>query len=257
MKNLFLILIVCITFLKSNAQVDTISIKKHNLNTAFIKEGTNQYLSWIKNKTSGLISNISIWERQISLQSVKGKNVIVVTQHRYYNDSSRNKYVYTISDRNTLKTIYDFTKRPATGIEAFNYNDNEIKGDDTIPLNTKAGFNLKFSDIPYCFELDIETLSALPIKGKGQKIAINFYHPGGTVPPKYYPVDVVGEEVLTLINGQKAACWIIKLLYDNGNYDLSWITKSSHEYLKLESHNPSGTFNKVKLFNSDIKRFGS
>jgi hypothetical protein len=47
-----------------------------------------------------------------------------------------------------------------------------------VKKNTKADFHLQFTNIPCCFELDVETLSCLPIKTKGQIMIINFYHPG-------------------------------------------------------------------------------
>jgi hypothetical protein len=64
----------------------------------------------------------------------------------------------------------------------------------------------------------------------------------------------MGDEKLSVVDGRKIDCWIIKLSYDNENYDFSWISKSGHDFFKLGSHNPTETFNKVKLFNSD-KRF--
>ena len=57
-----------------------------------------------------------------------------------------------------------------------------------------------------------------------------------------------GEEVLEAVNAAKIDCWVIRLAYDDKSYDLSWISKEKHEFLKLESHSPQGIYHKVKLF---------
>lgn len=229
------------------AQTDTISIERHSLQVSNLRKGNNRYAVWSQNTQTGIISTLSLWDRDVSFEKRGGKDVIVVKQMRYYEDTLRNKYVYTVSDRNTFKTIYDYTRRGKAGTEAYNYNDNQITGADTIAGNIKKDFKLALNPSTFCFELDVETLRMLPIKRVGQEFAINFYHPGGTVAPQYYPVKVLALEEIETFDGSKILCWKIKLNYDADDYDFSWIGKKSHEFMKLESHYPNGTFNKVKL----------
>jgi len=230
---------------------DTISIKNNNLRMANLKEGSSKYLSWTKNSKSGRVSWISMSERVIYFKKINGRDVIIVVQHKFINDTSRNNFVYTVSDRNNFETLYDYTSNSKV-IEAYDYHGYEVRGADTVKQNSRHNFSLKFTDLPYCFELDVETLRALPLKNVGQKMTMAFYQPGRSTSPKLYPVEVIGEEQLPTVRNEKVDCWVVKLTSDSENYDLSWISKSTHEYLKLESHDPEGIFYKVKLFNTDL-----
>ncbi len=228
------------------AQTDTIGIGRKNLRIDYLKEGTNQFAVWSKNETTGKVSRLILWERKVAFTERNGGKTIAVSQRRLYEDSTKNTFVYTVSDRDSFRTIYDY-RTDKTGIQAFDYRNDSIVGSDTVPKNIKSGFNLSLPIFPYCFELDIETLSMLPIEHTGQKFAINFYHPGGSVLPKYYPVTVIKEDNLISEAGMNLKCWVIRLDYDDKNYDLSWISEKQHNFIKLESHSPGATFNKVRL----------
>jgi hypothetical protein len=230
------------------AQVDTISIQRHSLNTAYLKEGNNQYVCYNKD-SAGKLSYLIVWERKVSFEKWKGRDAIVVSQRGLFEDSNRNTTEYTVSDRHTFQTIYHRRVRK-TGVEAFNYDENHVEGADTVPQNTKKGFNLQFTNTPYNWELDLETLSMLPIKKIGEKMAICFYLPGKATLPRYYLIEVVRDEILPAVNGMNIDCRVIKLTFDKDNYDLLWYSKGGHEFLKMESWSPEGVFNKVKLFSS-------
>jgi len=234
------------------AQIDTISIKKNNLQTKYLVESNSTYLNFMRDAKSGAVSGISLSKRGVHLQKLAGKDVIVVSQHKLNNDSSKLKFIYTVSDRLTFKTIYDYVES-ADGIEAYDYRGGEIVGSDTVKSNTKGGFNLKFHEIPYCLELDLETVSALPARGIGQKMAVCFYQPGREKLPKFQLIEVNGQEQLPTTNGKTSDCWVLKLTIDSEDYDLFWISKRKHEFLKLESHSLTDTFYKVKLFNKNLQ----
>jgi len=228
------------------SQVDSISVGRNNLRLSKMQPGKVSYSVWFQDVTSKAVSQISIWNREVFFSHLNGAEVIVVRQMRYYPDQSRNKFVYTISDRKTLKTIYDFMTRGGS-IEAFNFSDKGITGADSVKNNSKKDFSLSFDDFPFCFEMDLEILSLLPITRVGQKFAVNFYHPGGEIPPKYYPVEVLGKETLKTIDKKSVECWKIRLRYDEDSFDDSWITVQSHELLRLEGHFDNMIFNKVRL----------
>jgi hypothetical protein len=252
MKFIFLFIIANIFCAVGFAQIDTISIKNNNLRIANLKEGNSQYVCWLKDTRSGAVSIISMSERKVYFQKIRGKDVIVVVKHSFNNDTSANKYVYTISDRNNFKTLYDYSSKSAV-IEAYNYYGDEIKGADSIKQNTKLNFFFKFKDLPYNNELDLETLSALPVERIGQKMIISFYQPGSSTIPKFHPVEVISEEQLSTVNNTRVDCWVIKLSFDNENYDVSWVSKLTHELLRFESRGPTDVFYKVKLSSSDQK----
>ncbi|MEP6738513.1 MAG: hypothetical protein ABJA70_23505 [Chryseolinea sp.] len=228
-------------------QVDSVSVNRNNLLTGKLTEGKSSYCIFSKDVNTGLVSQISIWNREVSFAIMNGHKVVVVKQMRYSPDQKKNKYVYTVSDRATMQTIYNKSARDGMKIEAYNYNDREISGADSVKENTKRDFTLHVKEPPYCFEIDLETLRLLPILKVGQKLAVNFYHPGGETLPKYYPVDVIGLEELELMGGQKVICWKILLRYDENSFDYSWISKTSREFVKLEGHYGTTIFNKVKV----------
>jgi len=232
--------------IESMAQRDTVSVERGNLLIKLLKPGKSTYLVTSANAKTGAVTQISLWNRETRLEKKGERDVVVVKQMRYYSDTVNNKFVYTISDRSNLKTIYDYTRRLKSGIEAFNYLPDQIVGADTVEHNTKAGFVVGLKDFPFCFEMDLETLALLPIKKVGQKLAINFYHPGGQIPPQYYPIEVLSEEDFLGPNGVKIKCWKIKLQYDGDSFDYSWISKEGHELLKLEGHYPGVIFTKLR-----------
>src|SRR5690242_8469045 len=129
----------------AHAQVDSVSIGRNNLSVSKIRPGKSSYSVWFQDATTGAISQVSLWNREILLSRFNGRDVIVVRQMRYYSDPKRNKSVYTISDRRTLQTIYDFMSRGGVN-EAFNYSDRGISGADSVKDNSKKDFRLPFKD---------------------------------------------------------------------------------------------------------------
>jgi len=241
LKTLLLVLLPATAY----SQVDSIKAGPNKLRP--IQPGKASYAVWFQDTTSNTVSQISIWNREVFFSRLNGTtDVVVVRQMRYYSDQKRNKSVYTVSDRKTLRTIYDFMSRGGLN-EAFNYSAKSIEGADSVKNNSKKDFRLSFNDLPFCFEMDLEVLSLLPITRVGQKFAVNFYHPGGEIPPKYHPVEVVGQEVFQTIGRKPVSCWKIRLRYDETSFDYSWITTESHELLRLEGHYDNMIFNKVKL----------
>jgi len=246
------ILILCIVTVgcpQAYAQVDTISIRNNNLQVSNLTEGTSQYLSWLRNTRSGLVSYISISERTVSFEKRNGKDVVVITKRILDNDTSKNRYVYVVCDRSCFKMLYDLAIK-SNMIEAYNFNGDEITGADTVQKNTKSGFYFKFNSLPYSNELDLETISAVPVKKAGQQMAISFYQPGSTVNPAVRALNVVRSELIKSVDNASVDCWLLKLIFDSDNYDLFWVSKKTHELLKFESWEPGDVYSKVKLFNS-------
>lgn len=234
---------------QAHAQVDTISIRNNNLQVNNLTEGTSQYLSWLRNTRSGLVSYISISERKVSFQKRSGKDVVVVTKRVLDNDTSKNRYVYAVCDRSSFKMLYDFAIK-SNMIEAYNFHGDEITGADTVQKNTKSGFYFKFNSLPYSNELDLETISAVSVKKAGQQMAISFYQPGNTVNPTVRALNVIGSEPIKGVDNASVDCWLLKMIFDSDNYDLFWVSKKTHELLKFESWGPGVVYSKVKLFNS-------
>jgi hypothetical protein len=230
------------------SQIDSISPEKLNIDIGKLRSQKSSYLIWRQNIKTGAVSTISIWNRSISFEKWRDRDVVVIEQMRYCNDTANDKYVFTVCDKRSFKPLYNYSKRVKTGIEAFNYSDERIYGADTLLSNTKKDFSIATTSPSFCFEVDLETLSLLPLKYVGQKMAVNFYHPGGGAPPAYYSVEVIGSENLSVSGGNEIDCWVVKLIYDNSSYDLDWIAKKTGEFIKLEGHSSSDEiFNKMKV----------
>jgi hypothetical protein len=106
-----LLFTACLIYSAAHAQVDTVSIKKGNLKTSYLKAGNNQYVSWIQDAVTKKVSQLLLWERKISFGKKYGRDVIIVAQQRLYEDTSRATFVYTVSDSKTFQTIYDYRAR--------------------------------------------------------------------------------------------------------------------------------------------------
>ena len=249
-------LLAVVPTIDAAGQKDTISVKKHNLLTSYIKEGTSQFLSFTQDEKTKAITAYSIQERTVKFGNRNGLPVIIVIQHRHLNDSTMSKYVYTVSDRQNFQTIYDYTYRIVSGIEAYSYTDRSVAGADSVKNNTKNKFIYNFDGgPPYCAELNVETVCALPIRRTGQKFKVPFYEPGLDYPAEYHDVAITGTERLQTVNRGFIDCWVVRIAYDKDSHDDFWISRSRHEFLKLESHSPGLFFSRVKLFNSDVNRF--
>ena len=142
--TLFLLLQVILIY----AQTDNIGIGIKNLRTEYLKEGTNQFSVWNKNESTGKVSRLILWERKVAFTDKNGGKTITVSQRRIYEDSVKNTYVYTVSDRKTFRTIYDY-RTDKTGIQAFDYRNGSIVGSDTVAKNIQSGFKLSLPVFPY------------------------------------------------------------------------------------------------------------
>src|SRR4051812_19590468 len=106
------------------SQVDSIKAGPDRSLLLEIQPGKASYAVWLRDTTSNTVSEISIWNREVFFSHLNGKDVVVVRQMRYYSDQKRNKFVYTVNDWKTLRTIYDFMSRGELN-EAFNFS---VKG---------------------------------------------------------------------------------------------------------------------------------
>jgi hypothetical protein len=95
------------------------------------------------------------------------------------------------------------------------------------------GFTISLQQPTFNWELDMETFSMLPF-AKGKTFAINFYHPGSTVGPKFYRYTVEGEEKLESMQGKKIDCWKLTCYYDGANYSTWWIDKHTCTVVKMK-----------------------
>lgn len=227
------------------AQVDTIYSMPKKLIEASLKQGTTQYLVFIKFKQMPKQSKTFVWDRKVSVKQINGKELIEVVQHWYGADSTDYRYVYSLVNKESYLPIYHKTSSQRTGIEAFDFYDDKIKGSDSVANNKKAAFEL-ITQKPLNWELDLETFPLLDLK-EGKSFMINFYHPGGRTNPKFYEYKVTGSEKVSTVDGKQIDCWKLRIDYNPKSYAIFFISKKNREIIKMEEDFGMGTRYKVRL----------
>lgn len=246
LRFLFAVMLMGLIATTVRAQVDTISLLNHDLITAQLKPGLHQYLVYMENPKKQRLAWHSLWSREVKLKQTQGVSVIDITQHWTSADTTFNRYVYSRSRQDNFAPMYHYT-RSTRGVEAFQFTNEQMTAADTVVANARKGFEQKFSAPTLNWELDLEVFSTLPFKRKGQQFVIPFYHPGGTTPPAFYTYTVSGEEKLTVADGRTADCWMLKIQYTPTDWAIFWISKKSHEVLKMQECFRGNYRYKIKL----------
>jgi hypothetical protein len=243
-----LLTIFCFSFCSySFAQIDTIRIAQNHLVTSALKEGLHQYLIYFENPKKKRITGSFVWNRYVSFKNLNGREVIEITQEWFGNDTTSNRYVYSISQRKNFQPIYHYT-RSSRGVEAFDFEGTKITGSDSVAENAKKDLEV-ISQVPTLnWEDDLEIFSTLPIKKVGQRFIMHFYHPGGRLAPAYYEYAVIGSEKIKSIEERSIDCWQLRIDYgQNRGWAIFWIDKKSQEVLKMQEFFGTGYRYKVRL----------
>jgi hypothetical protein len=227
------------------AQVDT--VRSHDLKTTALKPGLNQYLVYFQTPSANKTLRFWFWLRDIKQETRNGERVFAITQHWYGSDSSSYRYVYSINKMTDFSPVYH--KEIVRGkINAYNWNNKQITGADSVTDNARKSFSLDFKLPNFNWNLDIETFEMLPL-AQGKTFAINFYD-AGLDPPAYVIYKVAGSEVITTLNDEKVDCWKLTTegSHDGTSYtETYWISKKNHEFLKEEDAFNGSFRYKVKL----------
>lgn len=243
---------LCTLFLSAQpkyalAQVDTIRLKDHRLNTATLKPGMRQYLVYFQSPKKSKSLGYWLWLRDTKVETRNGRQVLVTSQHWYGNDSTSYRTVYSVNNKSDFAPIYH-AENVAGKNRAYNWGAGNIKGADTIANNMHKDFLLDFTSPNFNWNLDIETFQMLPLAA-GKTFAINFYD-AGLGKPDYIIYKVIGSEVIKTMDDQMVDCW--KLFNEsehNGQHatETFWISKKGREFIKEEDSFPGGYRYKVKL----------
>lgn len=216
------------------AQIDTIRIQDKKLVISQLTPTKRQYLVYLKfPKKDNLITNLSLWTREVSFEKVNKKEVIVIRQQWSGQDTLTNRKLWSICTKEDFKPLYHYSYVPKIGIEAFNFDDKKITGADSIALNGKKDFQIALTTPTFNWELDMETFEMLPLQA-GRNFIISFYHPGSSRAPAYYSYKVIGSEKITAGTNKEIDCWKLKIEYDNQNYAIFWIARKQPEVIKME-----------------------
>ncbi len=108
-RNTFLFsLILLLQSVLSYGQIDTIGIGNKKLRTDFMTEGTSQFAVWSKSEVTGRVSRLILWERKVAFAETKARKIVTITQRRLYEDSAKNTYVFTVSDRDLSQELVSY-----------------------------------------------------------------------------------------------------------------------------------------------------
>ncbi len=248
--RIFMIILCTLAGLSVQAQ-KTDTIHAGDLDLRYLPSGTQRYLVYIKTKENEK-KNIWLWERTASRERRDGSEVIVIRQQWTTSDTGFNRReVYSVCDNKTFAPVYHYTSNPRTGREAFNFSSTSITAADTVAGNSKTGFALAITEPSFNWELDLETFPLLPLK-EGKTFVINFYHPGSKTGAAWYNYTVSGSEIIPSVNGARIDCFKLFIDYGkNRGNSTWWISKKTHEVLKMEEHFGSVTRYKIKLAASE------
>lgn len=247
LSGLLAVLLLSVEPQVAKAQVDTIRVKDHRLNTATLKPGLRQYLVYFQNTKSPKILRFWFWLRDTKMTERNGEKVFATTQHWYGGDTVSYRTGYSLNRVKDFSPIYH-SETINGKIGAYNWFADKVIGADTVALNTKKDFKLDFTEACYNWNLDIETFEMLPLAA-GKSFAINFYD-AGFGKPVYTLYKVIGSEMISTYDGQKVDCWKLFNESDNAGRHFTetfWISKKGHEFLKEEDSFPGGYRYKIKM----------
>lgn len=244
MKSFSLILLLSIsTFIAAQNNTDTIHAGE--LLLKYLPSGTQQFLVYINTK-DGAKKNIWLWERTTTKEKWNNKEAIVIRQQWTTSDTGFNsRQLLSVVDEKDFTPVYHTTVNPKTGKEAYNFHSAEIVTADSVADAGRKDFKLIVTQPTFNWELDLETFPLLPLK-EGKTFVVNFYHPGSKTVPAWYTYTVTGSGKLKTLNGETVDCYKLYTEYANNRGNSTWwLSKKTHEVLKMEEH--FGTITRYKL----------
>lgn len=234
---------------------DTVRIDASQINTNALIPGIHQYLVYFKNGKDSSRVRYQLWTRIIAFEQYRGRDAISVKQV-WENNSEVFHTVTSYCDRKTFAPLFQQGWWKTRGAGTFDF----INGDATVndkPLSSatdSAGksqwnaFQASLHQYVLNWHLDLEVLATLPLKAH-RTFLINYYDPGFSA-PRFVSYSMYASDTLQGYDGQRIPCWLLK--GDDPRYtEVFWISKMTHEVLKLEEHYGTTYRYKVKLPFSD------
>ncbi|WP_428236739.1 hypothetical protein [Gracilimonas sp.] len=149
---------------------------------------------------------------------------------------------YTQSQTKTLETVVDAqmlttdTHVRTTGEkrESYKFTVQAISGipDDQESIN--KDFQLELTEPTYNFEIDFTFLQSIDWS-QHTSVIMNFYHPGGSLPPANYTFTREREEILSLASGMEVDTWVIFTDYNGQPPARFWVSKDTNEVIRQKT----------------------
>lgn len=249
----FLTFVMLFLIHTAQAQHDTIFIQPSMINTTVLKPGVSRYLVYFQNGRNAPRSKYQLWTRTISHEEMEGHPAIRIKQEWVDNDTvihTTNSY----SDEKTFQPYYHefwWKNRELAKFDFINkkawIGSNELTNADMSSLKKGilTAFQKSWDQYFLNWHLDLEVFPVLPYK-EGTTFLINFYDPGFATPPQLQSYTVTGSDTLTGYEGQAIDCWLLTHTSPD-NKEVFWVSKKTHEVLKLEQQYKKLFRYKIKL----------
>ncbi len=214
-----------------------------NLKAENYRTGTNQYLVYMRDTSTGKILGMDLWNRTTNIIEKDGETLVEIKQDWHSAQDRSNRLIYSLNRVTDFSPVFHKTIHGADqAVSAFTFEPNLTKGDTNITGNTQASFSIESKPETLNWELDMETFGLLPLE-TGKSFHMNFYHPGSKTPPQEYIYSVTGEETLKGMNGNPLPAWILEIDYGGRGAAKFWIDKETRQTLKMEE-----TFGKIRRY---------
>ena len=243
MKRLFIILSLLFPFWLYSQ--DTIRVGHQFQKFSQLELGTKTDL--ITSEINGRVLSLVRKSRTAKMVQVDGKEYLFIEHVWKGADEQWNGQFQYLCEPGTLKPVQHIRFTQRNGKEAYAFTRQKISGLDSAVDNSASDFELLLESPTYNWEIDLETYSLLPMR-LNYTAVMNFYHPGGTTPPAYYELKIIGEEPLTLPDGRQLDCWILFTDYGGKQPSRFWYTKTGQNFVKMEGKYNQLTIRKERIF---------
>lgn len=233
-------------------KTDTVFVTAFQVNTKILKEGEHRYLVYFKKGLQAPRSDIWFWNRIISRDTYLDKDAIIINQI-WENKDTVMHTVKSICDAKTMQSLYNESWWKGQGKSNYDFinksakvNDYLLNDNDTNEKRLKSWKAFKKSWEMYTlnWHLDLEVFPILPYK-ENTVFIIPFYDPG-YAEPKKVTYTVVGSSQLNSYDNQVIDCWLLAHQSKMGK-ETFWISKKTHEVLKLEQEIAGGRMYRYKV----------
>lgn len=233
-------------------KADTVLITSSHVNTKVLKDGEHCYLVYFKKGKDAPRSDVWFWNRTISRDRYQDQNVIIINQVWEAKDTIMHT-VKSICDAKTMQSLYNESWWKGQGKSSYdfinksaNVNDHILNDADTNEERLKSwkAFKKSWDTYTLNWHLDLEVFPILPYK-ENTVFLIPFYDPGYSEPKKV-AYTVAGSSQLDSYDKQTIDCWLLTHQSKMGK-ETFWISKKTHEVLKLEQEIAGGRMYRYKV----------
>lgn len=229
-----LTLLLCLNLAAASPGTAAIDVRVGNALPRFdkLKDGSRTYIRY-RIRKDGVSKSVDLQVKTIKREEQVGSKQLRISQH--WQTATASLRLESLFEIGTLKPLTHERIRERVGKitkEGFRFLDEKVVGLEDMPDNSRSGFEIAAPQRPFNFEVDLETLQALPLS-KGAEFRIPFYHPGGPA-PAHYTFKVVGEETVKF-GGADLQCWIVSTDYNQPEKPQGkfWIEKRSQTVVRV------------------------